>query len=495
MGVSPEEVQRRMRERAGLVRLGERTHDEAIQAIRRSLPRTVDAVRLFEGVELRLGDGAARDFWAFPNERALLVRDRDRPGWWLPHRLVYLDLDRHVPPEPKSPLDDWPPLPPIDDEKLLPLAAPAPPARLRIDLGPAYFEGLFDERGRIHQTVSTCGDTFCSRGNEPFVLDPHARPPQAPPLPLLVRDDLDPSGHPVDEVADWVAALRPEEADRGRVWVPVPTPGGVTGSWTRGLWNLRLAAWHGQLDPGAAGWAVADAFNGAAVATGPTFDEAVAAWRALVARVQPLPPVEREVELPEPTEPSEPTSEYDPETGVSRSSLRIVWFPPVTMTWPEPRPENVPAVAVPIEAAPEVPAALAARGYARVLRLFGDYGESGFAFVRDRPDGYDVIGDSAAEAIDPETLDAELDELDRVQHAEYLTMGMFADCEPWNDPKYPMHLGNYQAWDASGRIPDLKRVGGQWGAELTVHVWDANVRYAIVRVRFLDGPPRVGRPA
>ncbi|MEQ1504250.1 MAG: hypothetical protein ABMB14_18555 [Myxococcota bacterium] len=489
-------MQRRLRERTGLVRLGVRARDEAFEAIRRSVPRTVDAVRLFDLVEQRLGDRAARDFWVFPNERALILRDPARPGWWLPHRFVYLDVDRQVQPEPPGPFGDWPPLPEPVEQSLLPLTVPAPPARLRIDLAGSYFEALFDHRGAIHQTVSSTGDLFgVGRSDEPFVYDPFGKPPQPPPLPLLTRDDLDPSGHPVDELAEWVTALRPDEADRGRVWVPVPTPGGVTGAWTRGLWNLRLAAWDGQLDA-RPGWAVADAFNGAAVAAGPTFDDAVGAWRALVARVQPLPPVEREVGLPEGPhpEPTEPTSTYDAETGVSMSEMTFVWVPPVKMTWPEPRPENVPAAAIPLDPAPEVPDALASRGYGRVVRLFGEHGDTGFVFVRDEPDGYTVIGDSAAAAIEPRTLDDELDELDRLQQAEYLTMPMFADREPWNDPSYPVHIANYQAWDATGRFPELRRVGGAWAEAFQVHPWDVGMRHLIQRIRFRAGSPAVRRP-
>lgn len=488
MGVSIEEAQRRIRERTGLVRLGVLTSDQAFTAVRRSLPRTVDAVRLFELVEERLGDRAVRDFWAFPHERALIVRDAARPGWWLPHRLIYLNLDHQVPQPPPGPFDDWPG-PDLVEQRVLPLAAPAPPARLRLEHGASYLELLFDHGGAVHQTVVAAGDP-AGRADEPFLYDPLGKPPPPPPLPLLTRDDLDPNGHPVDEVAGWVAALPVDEADRGRVWVPAPTPGSVAGCWGRGLINLRLAGWHGLVGP-EAGWAAADSWNGAAVATGPTFDAAVEAWRALVARVQPLPPVERPVELPEP---KAPTSEVDPETGVIQSEFTFVWYPPVHLAWPEPRPENVPAVAVPVDAAPEVPPGLAARGYARVVRLFGEHGESGFAFVRDEADGFTVIGDGAAPAVDPETLDGELDELDRLQHEAYLEMPMFAESEPWNDPRYPVRTATYTAWDASGRVPELRRVGGSWTDVFHVHGWEIGVRYLVQRIRFREGTPKVSRP-
>lgn len=140
MSVSREEAQRRWKERTGLIKLGVLTQSEAFASIRRSLPRSADAIHLFERVEERLGDRVVRDYWANARERCLLVRDADRPGWFLPTRLLYLDIDR--PPDPVVPMaqfefPDWmPELPealPEPEPKVVTLAPPGRPARLRIE--------------------------------------------------------------------------------------------------------------------------------------------------------------------------------------------------------------------------------------------------------------------------------------------------------------------------------------------------------------------------
>lgn len=73
-----------LRAREGLVPLGTLTIDEALDWMRRSLPRVQDAIRLFDLVEERLSEHGVRDVWANDRERCLLVRDVERPDWYLP---------------------------------------------------------------------------------------------------------------------------------------------------------------------------------------------------------------------------------------------------------------------------------------------------------------------------------------------------------------------------------------------------------------------------
>lgn len=265
--------------------------------------------------------------------------------------------------------------------------------RLRIEEGPAHVEIKYDERGAFQESIVSVGDHFVFAQHHdtgPFHLDPQARPPQVPPLSMLTRDDLRPDGHRVEELVEQVLALRPGTAQRGRVFVPIVQPGNVTGAWARGLDHLREAAWEGRI-PNEDGWVVIDAWNGTAIAAGTSLERAFEAWRRTVARVQPLPPVERpRDDPPEDLGPEPPRATFDEETKTAVFGFRATFeiLPPVIMEWPEPRPENVPAIAVPLSRAPPVPDAFAAAGFERVVRLFGEYGDSAFAFLRDEPDGF-----------------------------------------------------------------------------------------------------------
>lgn len=363
-----EELLRVLRAREGLVRLGRLTIEEANDSLRRSLPRVQDAIRLFDRVEERLGERGARDTWANDRERCLLVRDAERPDWFLPQRLLYLEIDlRKPPPATGEPIElpDWlkglatPAEPEPDAGEPVVLGPAGRSGRLRIEEGPANLEIKYDEGGAWEETTLTVGDEyfFAERADtESFHLDPHARPPQVPPVSMLTRDDLRPEGHRVDELVEHVLELRREAANRGRVYVPVAQPGGVTGAWRRGLANLRVAGWEGRV-PDEDGWVVVDAWNGTAIATGPSFEGALKAWRAVVARVQPLPPVERRRdEAPENLGPEPDRAKFDEETKTAVFGFRIAFelHPPVQLDWPEPRAEHVPAIALPISRAPAI---------------------------------------------------------------------------------------------------------------------------------------------
>jgi len=488
-----EELIRRWQQREGLVGLGSLTQAEAFDAVKRSLPRVRDAIRFFEQLELCLGERAARDAWAAPGERCLLVRDPEHPGWFLPGRVAYLRVD--LPPEPTidwSHIDvpEWakapePPEPEERDEPV-PLDPGGRSARLILSEGEASITITYDERGVWKEWMVSSGDlhTFLAGGDEGFRLDPYVRPAQVPPHSLLTRPDLRPGGHGADELARMVSELPPPTFDLGRCLVPVVQPGTVTGAWFRGLWTLRRLEWAQAL-PDASGWLVVDAWSGAAVATGVTFEAAAAAWHDQVRRVQPLPPFEPPAELPEPAEPTTDATFDEEKRQVTASfSMQIVMLPPVQLPWPEPRPGNVPAIAVPLPPSPSVPAALQAVGFTRVLRFFGEHGDVGFGFLREEPFGFTLVGDSAVEMVDLATLDADLQRVEEEEQREALEVwgAISAFQQVGRDPKYPIRSTFYRVRDDTGRYPDLRVGSTSWTAEVNGQ-WGIEQRDGILRVR------------
>jgi len=497
--------------REGLIKLGTRPQKESIDGLRRSLPSARDAARLFELVEAELGERAVRDDWSTPTERCLLLRDPEQGEWFLPRRLLYLQTEHHKnPPIPvhfelpehikriaarkaknAPPADAEPP----QDEGVVPLvAASGRPARLGIYEGAAQVELTYGDRGLFEEMCSTTGDMWAGSQaeREPFTLDPCAKPPRAPPLSMLLRDELVAEGVPLELLAKLVAELRPEVADKGRVYLPVVQPGTVTGTWWRGLRNLRAAEWDGALGAGA-GWAVVDGWNGTAVATGPTLDAAFAAWKEQLSHVQPLPPVERpasppvaapEAEKPaEPAEPAEPAKVPENVAVASMGTIQIEIHPPVIMQWPEPRPENVPAVALPLPALPPVPEVLAALGFARVVRLFGELGDVGFAFLREAADGFTMVGDDALGALDIEAMDDEIARVDARSRDEWVDC--FGKGNPFVNPSYPVLVIGYRVWDDLGRNAQFRDGGVGQMSETSPTSWDLPHRHVVTRVQVL----------
>lgn len=508
-----EEVERKWGGRPGLVALDARPQADAIGALRRSLPAMRDAERLFDLVFAGLGARAVLDVWATANERCLLVRDRDRPEWLLPHRFLYLIVDWKEPEYdgPPMSMDGIPPVVqramarrqaewdarPKPDELVVALAPGGRPGRLRISEEPAFVTLTYRDDGRLGSCHSSAGDPYMAgqADERPFTIDPCARPPQVPPPSLLLDPSLDPAGMSVAALAERVLAMRPDQADRGRVRVPVPQPGNAIGAWSRGLMNLRSAEWAGELGD-AGGWAVADAWNGAAIAVGPDFDAAYAAWRALVAQVQPLPPVEGRAPAPPPPpddaiEPEEPLPDgpiplpRDGELRIATGPIHIELHPPVVMAWPEPRPEHVPAAIVPIPARCAMPARLEAAGFDRVLRLFGEDGQVGFAFVRDEPGGFTLVGDDAAAVLDLDTLEADMARIDEAARNDWFGPSGKQDDDPFVRPKHPVRTFTYQVWDDLWRTPALRGGGMGWGGALGEQHWGLERRHGVMRVRYV----------
>lgn len=493
-----ERVMATWRARQGLVRLNGRPARLAVAALRRSLPSFRDASHLFDLVEAGLGERAERDPWATPNERCLLLRDPEHPSWYLPRRLIYLQEDYRAPdPLPmhvelperikrivaRQKAKEPPPAP--KEEVVVPLSPGGRPGRLCVYEGPAYVDLTFGERGELGACMMTAGDpTSLGAGDEPFTLDPELRSSPPPPLSLLLQDEALGEGVGVEVLAALVLGLHPERADRGRVHLPAVQPGTVTGAWTRGLWNLREAEWAGRV-PDEPGWLLIDAWNGAAVTTGPTLPEAFAAWQALVREVQPLPPVEApaaEVPEPEPPEPPEPAAAPREDVVVAATGMiRLELHPPVRLDWPTPRPEHVPAVAVPVPARPPVPPSLVALGFTRTLRLFGEHGETGHAWIREDPEGLTVIGDDALPVLVLDTLEADLDRIDARTREEWVDWGGRGN--PWTNPQYPVHLSSYRVRDDTCRRPELRQGQMSWQGELAPRGWGIEHRHLVTRVR------------
>ena len=520
-----EAAQQRWGSRQGLIRLNDRPQREVFQGLKRSLPSLRDAERLFDHVEARLGDRAVRDVWATSNERCLLLRDPERPDWFLPQRLLYLIVDWAQPEAPFMPMEVPPHIqrlidrqkarealeaaasPPPPAAEVVPLSPGGVPGRFCIHEGPANIDITFGQRGAFEMASLTGGDIYSGGSPEvnPYILDPHARPPQVPPLSLLTRDQIGREGVSLEELAELVVALRPEQADRGRVWLPTAQPGTVTGAWARGLNNLKNAEWEGRLPEGT-GWVVIDAWNGTASATGPTLEDAAAAWHLRVCEAQPLPPVENAPPPPpplpleddDPPDPSRAANQApaaegadvvdlpDPAregTVVGGGTFHFEFHPPVILAWPPPRPENVPAIAVPLPPTPPVPESLVDAGFTRALRLFGDHGDVGFAFVRAEHRGFTLIGDDAVAALDLPQLEAAIAQVDQRSRDEYVDP--FGHGDPWEDPRYPVQVMYYRVWDDLGRSPEFQGGGMAWQAELAPRGWGIGLRHQVMRVRYV----------
>jgi hypothetical protein len=347
--------------------------------------------------------------------------------------------------------------------------------------------------------VQSGGDTWTwgyHHDDRPFAIDPFAKPAQYPPIGLYCRADLDPEGHDIDTMAAMVGELDPARLVKGRVYVPVPMPGGAAGCWMRGLWRLREALWDGRIGEEEAGWVVIDAWNGSVAVVGPTLAEAFAAWRQAVVAAQPLPPREAKWEPPPDVSDEAPSSEYNEETKTARFStgtIRIVSVPRVTLDWPHAKPQNVPAVAVPLPAAVPVPPGWEGYGFTRRVRLVGEHGDACTAFVRDEPDGgFTLIGEGAIPALDPATLDASLDRIDAERRREIEDTGFWIHENPYTNPEYPWVSPGYRAWDDLGRNPKLREGGIGWTAEVVARDLDADhLRWMVKRARRADAGPVV----
>lgn len=283
------------------------------------------------------------------------------------------------------------------------------------------------------------------------------------------------------------------ERDPVRVWMPALVQGGVEGTWWRSLVTLKRLFWEDVVPPDARR-VVVDSFDGTAVAWGDTLEEVASRWEQEVWRVKPRPPVEPELpdDLPDETEVvTEGEETVDPETGIKTLPVMKATFvirAPVITPWPTPIPENVPAVLVTLPPFPtEVPAAWRAHGFTLWRRVIGERGEVGHVLVRpDAEGGYTLVGEGILDAVDPATLDAQIDaETTRTRADWPKGFGV----PPWVKLEYPFESAFYTAWDPARRAPaPLKSSQHSWGLKLETVALDGDfLPWVVVRMRWLAG--------
>lgn len=466
----------RLEGRTNLVELGHLEATTAYKALKRSLPRTDSAMRLMEAVEALLGDRGFRDPYIRDGAVKLGLWDGD---WLVAGHVASLALDVHRPPPPEpmvlpEPLREMAARAQAlmaahreanPEPEILPFGANQRPADLIIHEGPAHHLLRYDVRGVFYEAQAKGGgDPHYHDGRvQPHRIDPAARPPQLRPMSLLLREDLDPSGHSVEELARMVVAQDHAGRQPLRVRLPRPAPGGILGVRDRGLRGLKRAAAAGEL-PEEAGWLVADGITGDCWAWGPSLEAAHAAW---LARLETDPP-----EVPEPVEPpplpegpqqtTEAEADEEGKELTIKTRMTIVIQPDVILPWPEPDAEECPCVAVPVGPLRPTPAAWQDAGYTRRIRLFSEHGRTSLALVRDEADGHTLVGGELLDVLDPDELDASWEEARakiRAEHVDHWGQG-----DPWEQPRYPWHFQEQRVWDDQvGRWNDgLRGAGYGW---------------------------------
>jgi hypothetical protein len=403
--------------------------DQAL--LERSLLRVDDALALVEHVEHRMGERLLRDPYGEPDP-LLFVRDPRAPDWVAAHPLVAVDMDIAEPEPPRfadPELEAWF----QQNAQLRAQTAPQPlPSRVRrsarvtLRCGPASWQLVYGQDGMRRESTRSVGPA--GGPEQPYVLawgEPHEGG-QPPPLPLFVRPELDAGGHAPEQLAAWVSELDTLQSP-ARVKMPVPAPGGIGGVHWRAWRGLRLLLWagaHARLaDPSTRPvWFVVDGLGGETWATGKSFEEAARAFDAQLDTVTVLPPPPEPEPEPLP-EPRQESSEWTDEAGTRHVEMRatLVLVPKNLLPWPPPGKANVPAAAFRLQWDPLIPPAWQALGFDRVLPLVGEYGQTGWAWVRDEPRGALVVGRRIAAQLEPAQLEEEMEqarlhaELERMQ--------------------------------------------------------------------------------
>jgi len=404
-----------------------------LKAIRDAVPTSRHGSMLFDMVRDHLGGRAHVETAAGGAQRLLFARERPGSEVILPWPVAGHSA--------KGRLSVV--FPPPDDDRPRPGRAP----NLR-GLGPGE---IVVHDGATHVTVTYGAD---GRAIEMAAHDPGG---WAAAVAALGSG----GARPVELFAGYIAVLDFARHGPGRLHLPVPLPGGVDGAWLTGLAALREALFDEQVPP-AARWAVADGYEGTALAWGTTREEALEAWRAEVARRRPRP-----APAVEPEDPEDDLFESSGDEFRARFTLRA---PPSDVPQPDPTPENTPAAIVPLRPPPET--APPAGCWAPLLDRFGNLT---YAAVRHRPDGFWIVGPGAAERVD-------LDDVERLI-AE-------APRPPWPDAspevEAPRPPANYDlAWYA--RDGDAFRyAGGSRGEAFTPASLDGGFVHDLVgRLRYL----------
>ncbi len=493
--------------REGMVTLGVVPQVDAQNALARSLPRISDAMRLTEKVREILGGQLVADVTAGPGNSLLYLRDQENPTFLISHPVWSLDVNGGPPPQFEFPdmpehlrvmEPKWP-----DTE---PRIMPGPhrfPGKLRISEGPAYVDITYGDDGTRVEACQTTGDLWTWGRHQPdlpFAVDPYAKPAQTPPIRFYCRPDLDPDGHDTEALAGMLAEMDPAKLVKGRVYMPCVMPGGAGGAWMRGLWRLREALWEGRIGEDESGWVVADAWTRTVIAVGPTLSAAFASWQARVRTTQPLPPHDAPA-APPPEEPDTlPSADHDKETGVTRIStgtMHIAIAPRVVLDWPEPCPENVPAIAVFLPPAAPIPTGWECYGFTRRVRLVGEHGGVCPAFVRDEGSeqtgdagsgGFSLVGEGTLAVLDPVTLDEDLNRNDARRRNAIEATQFWIGSNPYISGRYAWETPAYRAFDDLGRTPLLHDGGIGWTNDIAGRDLDADhFEWMVKRVRKAAG--------
>ncbi|HEX5137388.1 MAG TPA: hypothetical protein VFY93_10465 [Planctomycetota bacterium] len=366
---------------------------EPVRAIRDAVPTSRHAKMLFDMVVELLGPRAVVETADGKTQYAVFHRETPRSTSVVPWPLLRLGTKGRL-------------------STVIPLIGPAePPPRpgsppkLR-NLGP----GEIVLHDGPHSVTVTYGDDGrwmeTSRSEDPATL--------ARVLSALARG----TARPVELLAESAANIDLTRYGPGRVLCPEPVPS-VQSAWNCGLFAIRDALFDGRIPPEAR-WAVADGYEGTAIAWGLTREEAISAWRAELLRARPSPP--------KPAEPSMPRAP-PPSRGfeVRGASVDGAW------------PREAPAVTIPLDQFPAKPLS-----WGSFVRIVGGFGGTRHALLRRDPDGFTLVGDRALDLVDLDGLDRALAGVEPFDHPELAVAR-----EAWHEdrPRYDSELLVYRVVD------------------------------------------------
>jgi hypothetical protein len=492
--------------------VGHRTVRESRQAFARSVPTMHHATRVFEQTCELLGERAWVDPVGGAGRRLLYASDPDHPAWRIPAPIVELVLqessgttvspairvrgpaDELVPvdaPEGWKP-DDPPYLPTDPRPEVYPRSPDMRGGTFTVREGDAYYETAYGEDGLRRENTISGGDGYDAYryGNvAPYRLDLQSRPPTLRPVSVLLRADLDPSGHSTHDFARMLTESEAPARVVGRLLLPLPLPGGAADTWTRGLHALRRALWDERVPAGAA-FALTDGFDETTLAWGDSLPDAHARWNAEVERVRPRPPKPPPPRAPSP--PPEPPPERDVVgigKGFFHTTIQVEGPPPgPDIPWPLPLPKYVPAVAVPLVSPPvRMPEALERLGFRGARVLLGKWGDPTLVWWRPEDDGWTLVGDAITDVLDADRFDESLRACEREEREFYETETPAGWHIPWRDPHVRFELRQFVITaDKDGRPTRWRAAGGTWGAEFdTGHLDGHELRWRIARFRHL----------
>ncbi len=352
-----------------------------VTVIRDAMPTSRHARMLFDMVVARLGDQAVVETADGGARLELYRREGPESDAIIPWPLLRMGLKGRLgtivvltaPPGESG----EPPPRPGKAPKLRNLG----PAEIEIHDGPHRITVTYGEDGRWIETTRSQAD------------DAHAAV-----IAAMARGEA----QPTESMAAYVEGIDLARHGSARVLRPAPLPGGVASVWCAGLYAVRDALFEERIPPDAT-CAVVDGFSGSALAWGSSLEEVLSAWREMVEREQPRPPVP---DVPE-EEPEPDFLERGEEApGVYRAQVRISG-PTPDVSWPEAVPANTPAVLALLDTCHHP-----SGDWGRWIRLLGPYGETTFALLRRTMDGCVIVGEHLAGIVDLAEVESILDGAD-----------------------------------------------------------------------------------